>query len=264
MPIITLTSDYGLTDHHLGSVKGAILSEMESCNLVDISHTIQPGNFFEAAFILRNCYKDFPKGTIHLVAVREISDNQRLLAAEIDDHFFLVADHGLITLINPEVKIGKVVEINLKQEKTLFPARDVLARAATHLTRGGSIDILGRVVDDYKESTIMRPRLTQEGSVILGSVVYVDNFGNLISNISQKTFHEVGKERSYEIVLPRRQVIKKIQDSYQPASPGSVIALFNSQGLLEIALSGARGKHFNGANTLLGIEVQGIISVNFK
>lgn len=264
MPVITFTSDYGLTDHHVASVKGAIISELGDCHLVDISHTIQPGNFFEAAFILRNCYDDFPKGTVHLVAVQEISENNRLLVAEIDDHYFLAADHGLLTLINPDVKINKVIEINLRQEKTLFPVRDVLVKSANHIVRGGSIDLLGRNVQDYKESTIMRPRLMNDASVILGSVVYVDNFGNLITNISRKTFSEVGRERSYEIVLPRRQIIKKMQDSYYPSSKGSVIALFNSQGLLEIAVSGARGKQFNGANTLLGIEVQGTVTINFK
>lgn len=264
MPVITLTSDYGLTDHHLASVKGSLIKEMDACQIVDITHSIEPGNFFEAAFVLRNCYDDFPKGTVHLIAVQELSENNRLLAAEIDDHYFLAADQGIITLINPEVKINKVVEIDLKQEKTLFPARDILSKAASHILRGGSLDLLGRIVKNYKESTIMRPRLSNDGSVILGSVVYVDNFGNLITNISKKTFLEAAKDRDYEIVLPRRQLIRRIQEEYYPSSPGSVIALFNSQNLLEIALSGARGKEYNGANTLLGIEVQGTISVNFK
>lgn len=264
MPVITLTSDYGLTDHHLASVKGTLIGEMENCHLVDISHVIEPGNFFEAAFILRNCYHDFPKGTVHLIAVEELAENGRLLVAEIDEHYFIAADQGIITLINPEVKISKVIEINLRQELTLFPARDVMTKAALHILRGGSIDLLGRKIEDYKESTIMRPRLTNDGSVILGSVVYIDNYGNLISNISKKIFMEAARDREFEIVLPRRQTIKKIQENYYPSSLGSVIALFNSQNLLEIALSRSRGKDRNGANTLLGIEVQGTISVNFK
>ncbi len=264
MPIITLTSDYGLTDPYLASVKGTILSEIESVKLVDISHTIQPGNFFEAAFILRNSYYSFPKGTVHLISVQEITENKRWLAAEVDGHFFLAADNGLISTINPEVKINKVIGINLRQEVTLFPSRDLLARSASHLARGGSIDLLGREIKDYKESTIMRPRIAKDGSNILGSVVYVDNFGNLITNISWKTFRETGKERVFEIVLPRNKAIEKLHKSYYPASPGSVLALFNSQNLLEIALSGARGKDYNGANTLLGLDVRDTVTVNFK
>lgn len=264
VPVITLTSDYGLTDHHVASVKGTLIKEIDQCHIVDITHHVEPGNFFEAAFVLRNCYRDFPKGTVHLIAVQEISKNGRLLVAEMDDHFFIAADQGIITLINPDVRINKVIEINLRQEKTLFPARDVMAKAASHIIRGGSIDLLGRKITDYEGRSIMRPRLSNNGSVILGSVVYIDNFGNLITNISKKTFSEAAQDRDFEIVLPRRQIIKKIQESYFPSSPGSVIALFNSQNLLEIALSEARGKDYNGANTLLGINVQGTISVNFK
>ncbi|MEQ9262509.1 MAG: SAM-dependent chlorinase/fluorinase [Owenweeksia sp.] len=264
MPVITLTSDYGLTDHYLAAVKGVIISELNEVSLVDISHAIQPGNFYEASFILRNCYESFPDGTVHLVAVHEITENKRLLAAEVDDQFFLTADNGLLSMINPEIKVGRVVEINLRQEETLFPARDILAKAACHLARGGSIGLLGREVKDYKESVLMRPRIPNEGSLILGSVLYVDNFGNLITNISHKTFSEVGKDRAFEIALPRRQVIRKIQESYYPASKGSVVALFNSQHLLEIALSEARGKFYNGANTLLGVGVQDTITVTFK
>ncbi|HAD96923.1 MAG TPA: hypothetical protein DCG19_05920 [Cryomorphaceae bacterium] len=264
MPVITLTSDYGLTDHYLAAVKGVIISELQDVNLVDISHSIQPGNFYEASFILRNCYESFPEGTVHLVAVQEITENKRLLAAEIDRHFFLTADNGLLSMINPEIKIGMVVEINLNRDTSLFPARDVLARAAGHLARGGSLGLLGREVKDYKESVLMRPRIPNEGSLILGSVLYVDNFGNLITNISRKTFHEVGKERPFEIILPRRYILRKIQESYYPSSKGNVIALFNSQNLLEIAVSEARGKFFNGANTLLGVDVQDTITVTFK
>lgn len=264
MAIITLTSDYGLTDHYLPALKGAILKESQEVRLVDISHNIEPGNFFEAAFILRNCYSDFPKGTIHLVAFSEVTKSKRLLAAEVDGHFFLLADNGLLPMINPEIKIKQTIEIDLRQEASLFPSRDILARSATYLANGGNIDMLGRTAKDIEQKTIMRPRISNDQSSILGSVVYIDNFGNLISNITQKTFKEVGKERPFTIMLPRNQRISEINTNYHNTAPGNMLALFNSQGLLEIALSGARGKFFNGANTLLGVEVQNSITVNFK
>jgi len=264
MPIITLTSDYGLSDPYAASVKGTILSELSEVTLVDITHNINPGNFFEAAFILRNSYYTFPKGTVHLISVQEITKNNRWLAAEMDGHYFVAADNGIITTINPEIKIKRLVEINLKQEAGMFPSRNLLARSACHLARGGNIDFLGRELKEYKESSIMRPRIAKDGSNILGSVVYVDNFGNLITNISRKTFREVGKERPFEIVLPRNKAIEKLHESYYPASLGSVLALFNSQNLLEIALSGAQGKDYNGANSLLGLDVRDTVTVNFK
>lgn len=264
MPIITLTSDYGILDHYLASVKGALLSESPDFTLVDISHTIEPGNFFEAAFILRNCYSSFPKGTVHLVAFQEISENGKLLAAEMDGQFFLMADNGLLSMINPDLKIKKTIEIDLRSEKSYFPAKDILARAANHLARGGSIDLLGRQARDVVQKTIGRPIISNDKSSIKGSVVYIDNFGNLISNISQKTFKEVGQDRSFEIQLPRSQRISKLSESYHSVSTGSVMAFFNSQNLLEVAVRDSRGKLFNGANTLLGIEVQNVITIQFR
>lgn len=263
MSIVTLTSDYGFTDHYSASVKGALLRESDDIQIVDITHNIKPSDFFETAFILRNSYDSFPKKTIHLIAVQEITETGKLLAAEIDNHYFLCGDNGLVTLINPEIKITKVIQIDFRNEDSLFPARDVFARSAAHLARGGSIDILGRECKDYKQSTIVRPRITNEGSVILGSVVYVDNFGSLITNISKKTFKETGKERSFEILLPRGNRLAKVQESYYPSSLGSLVALFNSQGLLEIAMGGAMGKDHNGASTLLGLDVRDTVTINF-
>lgn len=264
MPVVTLTSDYGLTDHYLPALKGALLTEDEGVKLVDISHNVEPGNFFEAAFILRNCYFNFPKGAVHLVAFNELVTTDRLLAAEMDGHYFLLADNGLLPMINPEKKIKKVVAIDLRVERSLFPARDILARAATHLARGGTLDVLGRQVQDLEQKQILRPRIANDKSAIIGSIVYIDNFGNLISNISQKTFKEVGGERSFEIMLPRNQRIKKLSYSYNDVQAGNLLAFFNSQGLLEVALSQSRGKKFNGANTLLGVEVQNTITINFR
>lgn len=264
MPIITLTSDYGVLDHYLASVKGALLSESPDFTLVDIAHTIEPGNFFEASFILRNCYASFPKGTVHLVAFQEISENGKLLAAEMDGHYFLLADNGLLPMINPDLKVKKTIEIDLRSEKSMFPARDILTRAANHLARGGSIDLLGRQAREVAQKTIVRPIVSNDRASIKGAVVYIDNFGNLITNISQKTFKEVGQDRGFEIQLPRGRRISKLSESYHSVSSGSVMAFFNSQNLLEIAVRDSRGKHFNGANTLLGIEVQNTITVQFS
>lgn len=264
MAIITLTSDYGLTDHYLPALKGAVLRESPDVRLVDVSHTIEPGNFFEAAFILRNSYSEFPKGTVHLVAFSEVTKEGRLLAAEMDGHFFVLADNGLLPMINPEIKIARIMEIDLRQEVSLFPARDVLARSASYLANGGSIGMLGREVHEIKEKTQVRPRIPNDKSAIMGSVVYIDNFGNLITNITRKTFLEVGKERPFTIMLPRNQRVRKLSENYHQAASGSIVALFNSQGLLEIALSGARGKFYNGANSLLGVEVQNSITIMFE
>lgn len=263
MPLITLTSDYGLTDPYTASVKGALLTELPGVQLCDISHQIEPGNLMEASFILRNSYKGFPQATVHLVLVKEISKNQRWLAAEMEGHYFVVADNGLISMINPELRLNKVIEIKINQEQSLFPGRDFLAKVACHLARGGRAEMLGRQVSDYDEKKMYRHTADQEKNSLLGSVVYVDNFGNLITNISRKIFREVGKERSFEIVLPRNQKLTQLNKVYEEVADGKIIALFNSQDLLEIALVNPRGKNFNGANTMLGLNVRDSVTIYF-
>ena len=264
MAVITLTSDYGLIDPYLPALKGALLSQAEGQQVVDISHGIEPGNFLEASFILRNSYSSFPRGSVHLIAFGEVSANRRLLAAEMDGHYFLLADNGLLSMINPELKISRIIEIDLRQDVSLFPSRDILARAAVFLAQGGKMDMLGREVRDVEQKTLIRPRIATDKSSILGSVVYIDNYGNLMTNITRKIFREVGKERHFTVMLPRNQRISHISQHYHEVAAGNVLALFNSQDLLEIGLSGARGKVFNGANTLLGVEVQNTVTVNFK
>lgn len=263
MPLITLTSDYGHTDHYAASVKGALYSELPNLQICDISHQIEPGNLMEASFVLRNSYKSFPRGTVHLVLVKEMSKSQRWLVAELEGHFFVLADNGLVSMINPELKLSRIIEININQEESLFPGRDFLARVAAHLARGGKPDVLGRSVSDFEEKKMYRHIAPQDKNSLLGSVVYVDNFGNLITNISRKIFKEVGKERPFEIVLPRNQKLSKLNLSYDETTDGKIIALFNSQDLLEIALVNPRGKQFNGANTLLGLDVRDSVTIYF-
>ncbi len=264
MALITLTSDYGTTDPYLPALRGALYREAEGHILTDISHHVEPGNYFQVAFILRNSYASFPKGTVHLIAFGEISPNRKLLGAEIDGHYFLVADNGILGMINPDKRISKIVEIDLKSGESLFPSHDVLAKAAGFIANGGKLEVLGREVSEIQQKTLPRPRVASDKSSILGTVMYIDNFGNLISNITRKQFKEVGQDRGFTILLPRNQRVKQLSKHYHEVAVGSILALFNAQNLLEIALSGARGKEFNGANSLLGVEVQNSITVEFE
>lgn len=263
MALITITSDYGTTDPYLPALKGALYREAEGHLVTDLSHHVEPGNFFQAAYILRNSYASYPKGTVHLIAFGEIAPNRKLLGAELDGHFFLVADNGLLGMINPEKRIVKIVEIDLKSELSLFPSHDILAKSAGFLAKGGKLEVLGRSVTGFEQKTLPRPRVASDKSSILGTIMYIDNFGNLISNITRKQFREVQQERPFTIMLPRNQRVRQLSNHYHEVAVGSPLALFNSQNLLEIAVSGARGKHFNGANSLLGVEVQNSITVEF-
>lgn len=264
MAIITLTSDYGTLDPYLAVVKATLLSENKEINIVDISHDVEPGNIIQAAFVLNNSYSAFPKGSVHLVSVSELTESNRFLAIELEGHFFLGSDNGLLSLLQMEKKFSKQVEIDLRLEPSLFPSRDLLSKAAAHLSRGGSIDMLGRPASKIKESIDLKASVDNEKSSITGSVVYIDNYGNLITNISKKLFVEHHKERNFQIKLARNREITKIQESYYPSQASSVLAIFNSLGLLEIAVFGSRGRRLNSAHALLGMNERDPIIISFS
>jgi S-adenosylmethionine hydrolase len=116
MSLITLTTDFGTKDHFVGAVKGAIYTELADAKIVDITHEISPFNITETAYILKNSYKSFPKGTIHIVGVdSELSENNKHIALELDGHFFVCPDNGLISMITSEIKPTKIVEINIHE-----------------------------------------------------------------------------------------------------------------------------------------------------
>lgn len=265
MQIITLTSDFGLKDFYAAALKGKFYTLDSAVQLVDISHQVTAASPLEAGFVLRYAYPSFPKGTVHVIAVQEVVESSTMLAAEMDGHYFLCADNGILSLINPEFKINKIVAIDFREENEskLFPSKDILAKAAVHLAKGGAIGLLGREIREIKESLDYKPRFTKDKSSIWGKVMYIDNFGNLITNINKAYFAECCGDRRFEITLPRRNKVHRIVQQYTDVGDGDVLALFNSSGLLEIAVSGAGNLKFNGANTLLGVNLMADIIVTF-
>ena len=114
MSLITLTTDFGTKDHFVGAVKGAIYSEFPDMKIVDISHEISPFNITQTAYILKNAYKSFPEGTVHIIGVdSEINKENKHIALKIDNHYFICADNGVISLIASDIKPEKIVEINI-------------------------------------------------------------------------------------------------------------------------------------------------------
>lgn len=261
--IITLLSDYGLVDPYTAAVKGTIYRDWPEARLCDISHQVAPGNLVEAAFILRNSFSNFPEGSVHLVMVNEINRSKRWLAAEVAKHYFVLPDNGILPLLAPKQKPDEVRSLNFRREESLFPARDLMAPAATHLAKGGRASVLGPEIDDWRQSRMDRHTVNARGNEINGSVIYVDNYGNLITNIGRKLFESTAAGRDFEILLPRNHSLKQIAKTYTEASGGSIIALFNSAELLEIAAVDARGRDYNGANSLLGLDFRATVTIKF-
>lgn len=276
MPLITLTTDFGTKDHFVGSVKGAIYSELPSAKIVDITHEISPFNITETAYILKNSYKSFPNGTIHIIGVdSELSIENRHIALELDNHFFICPDNGLISMIASEVKPTKIFEITIHDRvETSFPVLDVFVKVASHIARGGSLSIIGREIEEYKKLVEIQPKINQGATIIKGEVIYVDNYGNVITNISRKLFKEIGKGRNFK-VSARRYDFTKIFNKYNEVvnfsiaedkrqTDGKRLAVFNSSSFLEIAIYRSNPKTHGGASSLLGLNYRDTVSIEFE
>ncbi|MCH8554714.1 MAG: SAM-dependent chlorinase/fluorinase [Schleiferiaceae bacterium] len=254
--MLTLTSDYGVKDFFVGAFKGSLYAANPDVTIVDLSHHVKPYGIAEAAFILQQAYPFFPKKTVHIVLVNvEQCYPDRLVAMEMDGHFFLGGDNGLLPMIRPDFKPDRVVQLAIGNHQDLTSAWAVLAKAAIYLESGGALHVLGSDYSCVNQSRAIKPSVFEEGTGILGNVIYIDNFGNLITNINKQLFDEVFGKQQPTIYLPRNRKVKKLHENYhsEGLTPGDIAAIFNYGGLLEIGIVNA-GVQINGANKLLHVK----------
>lgn len=275
MAIITLTTDFGVRDHFVGAIKGFIYSELPEAIIVDISHQISPFNITEAAYILKNAYKTFPKGSVHIIGVdSELTPDNKHIAVTIDGHHFVGADNGILSLLAQEINPEKMVEINIHDRvQGIFPVLDVFVKVATHLARGGQPEVIGKRIDAIKVLKGLSPVVNTAQNQIKGSVIYIDNYGNVISNISRKFFETYRKGRDFE-VWARNHRFTSIHERYSDAinfnvekskrnADGKRLAIFNSSNLLEIAVYKSNLDTVGGASSLLGLSYRDSITITF-
>ena len=257
MAIITLTTDLGLKDYYVSTIKGAIYSQLPDVTIVDISHDIQPFDISQASFIIKNSYPSFPQGTVHIIGVNAQPDNDTpFVGVQAGGHFFIGADNGIFSLlfdIHPE----KVVQLNLKAEKEFqaFPVRDVFVKAACHIARGGTLEVIGTLKSELTQRMLFKPHITANS--IRGMVMYIDSYENVICNINQQLFREIGRGRQFGITM-RTNSVDMLFDNYNDVADGEIIAMFNSTGFLEIAIN--KGK----ASSLLNLKIGDTISIEFE
>lgn len=256
MAIITLISDFGLKDHYVSSVKGAILNQSPTVTIIDISHQVEKYNIQGAAFILKETYASFPKKTVHIIGIlTEMKNTGGYIAVEHNDHFFVAADNGIFSLLFDETP-KKIVEITIDPKLNLsFPVRDVFANIACKLANGEAIESLGKP----KEGLLQRLpfRATTMGSNIRGSIVYVDSYDNVVTNIDRTLFDQVGKGQPFVIELARGNQIEKISREYNDVPEGEILALFNSSNYLEIAMRNGK------ISSLLNLQLNNSITIRF-
>jgi S-adenosyl-L-methionine hydrolase (adenosine-forming) len=244
-PVIALLTDFGTRDHYVGTMKGVMLGICPDLVLVDISHEIPPQDVAAGALELAAAFRYFPAGTVFLAVVDPgVGSKRRAIAAEVGEHRFVAPDNGLLAPVFEERPPRRVVELTAPEYARpaiswTFEGRDRFAPAAAWLARGVHLEALGPPVSRPEGLALPRPVVSDAG--VVGEVVRVDRFGNLITNIDRTTFDDVaarGGVEGVEIVVGRHP-IGRLAAIYAEAEPGALCALFGSSGHLEVAANGA-------------------------
>lgn len=274
MSIITLTTDYGLKDHFVGALKGKILSEYFEATIIDISHDIDPFNTVEASYVLAASYTSFPKGTVHLIGIDlELNKENQHIVMQWNDHFFIAADNGILSMLSQKIVPQKIVAINIHDRLPNDATDiDVFIKVACHIAKGGQLNVIGKEIKTIKQVTELKAVLSDDGTMLKGNVIYIDHFGNVVTNISKKQFIESAKGRPYEIVLKTKN-IKTILPNYSAIAnsdkypikyyEGEKLAIFNEAGFLEIAVFRSNPSKVGSANSLLGLNYRDVVVIKF-
>lgn len=275
MSIITLTTDFGTTDHRLASIKGSILSLQSGVPIIDITHNIEPYNLMQTAYIMKNTYHHFPQGTIHIIAVDSAHHKDRkLLVCKAEGYYFIMADNGIFSLIFQDIKPEKIYEITLNNrfdDEVNFTPTDIFVPVAVHLYKGGIPEIIGREIQEIQEIIYPKPDFNESQRLLIGEIIYIDHFGNAISNINKDIFDKhLANFEEFKVKIQGfnlNKIIKKETDiitewSEEKAYIGKAFAKFNDTNLLEIGIY--KGSRYNGASSLMGLGIGAKIYIEFN
>ena len=261
MPIITLTTDWGLRDHYLAAFKGELISAKTDIQLVDITHEIDHFDILQASFVIRNCYAKFPKGTLHYIGIAgsqthsNKGNNRNFLVVKCNEHYFAGEDTGIFSLILGDAK-KEIHLLPISDHPSLSEVHNLFLSVINSFVNGKPISEIGKPTDEIVQSYHTQPTVDQ--SMIRGGVIYIDSFDNIISNISEELFNTVGKGRAFTIFLRKSEYdIHKINKNYFDADGGEIVALFNREGFLKLSIN--HGK----ASSLLGMKLMDTIRIEF-
>jgi S-adenosylmethionine hydrolase len=264
MSIITLTSDMGVSDHYLATVKATILTNMPDARIVDISHDIRHLDVQHAAYVLGSSWSHFPMGSVHMIGVKsELTATTPHLIVHYMSHYFIGADNGIFSLLfkdQPE----DIFEITYTQpEDWYFPMRGVFATCAAHLAKGGAPELLGRRVQEFKRIRV--PVATRDDFSIKGNIIHFDNFGNIHTNIHRSMFDMYRASRPFAIQLPKsRHVITKIHNDFAEVTMGTALAFWGSNGHLIIGINQGTTQMGGSAQSLFGTKLLEAIIIKFN
>ena len=243
--IVTLITDFGFLGEYVGAMKGAILKVNPRCQVIDVTHQIEPQDVLRASFILQNTYPFYPTGTVHVVVVDPgVGLSRRPVVLKKNGHFFVGPDNGVFTFLLSDKGRTEGYEITrreffLSPLSETFHGRDLFAPVAGHLSLGKDPSRFGPRVGGFVRVKWPAPRM--QGKNLLGRILFSDSFGNLITNIAREEYGRMMKDRPLQI-KGKGWRIDRVHRTYGQGKPGQPIALFGSAGLLEIAVNRSSAK----------------------
>ncbi len=254
MPVITLTTEWRPDDIYNGIIKGKLCSFCPDATVVDNAGSIPPFNISHASFIIRNTYLNYPKGSIHIICVHsEAHKDESYLIIRAREHFFIGTDNGIFNLIlNSEPdEIIRIEHHGATDELEIF------AKTAADLFSGKKPSQLGTRIDKISEKMPLRATIDKE--VIIGSIIFIDSYGNAISNITREIFYRIFEDKEFRIsIQSNKNYTENISRTYSDVPVGELLARFNQLDLLEISINGAN------ISELLSIEVSSSVRVDMQ
>jgi S-adenosylmethionine hydrolase len=258
-PIVALLTDFGTRDHYVGVMKAVVISVCPDATLIDITHDIPPQDVVAGALELRASYSYFPAGTVFLVVVDPgVGSSRRALGAETREHTFVGPDNGVLSAVFRDAPPTRVVELSEPSYaratvSRTFEGRDRFAPAAGWLARGIELDAFGPAVSDYHMLSLPEP--SEESTTLIGEVVSVDRFGNLITNINRQCLSRFARNAGISIRVGATE-LDRVVNTYGEVPAGVSCALFGSTDHLEIAVNGGSAAEQLTANRGAVVTVQ--------
>ena len=236
MPLLTLTSDFGIADPMVGAVKGEILKSNEGLHIIDITHDIAPFNFMQSAYLCKPLFRNYPPETFHLVLVNLFdSPINHLLLVKHQDQYIGIPDNGLITMMldgNPDEVVSLPVE---SKNLTVGILIQIWMAAFQSVSGGQTLSKIGQPIEALVQKRPMKALISAQ--YIEGQILMIDRFNNLVVNITIHEFEEARKGRKFKIVLLGDAFIEEISSIYSDVQDGEKLARFNEAGYLEIAIN---------------------------
>lgn len=252
MAIVTLTSDLGDRDYYAAALKGALLSNNPLLTVTDITHSVKPFDIKEAAYIIRNAFRYFPKGTIHVLHINTRTDVSKLLVAAVEGHYFITFDCGVLSLAF-EQKLPDMYQVNEELlEGSSLLIDEAIAKVADLLSKEYLLTDFAQLTTTALSYRTLQP-VSSQGS-IRGAVVHIDHYGNAVANITKSMFEEFIGNRRFTIFCNAVST-KQISLTYNEVEEGEIVCLFNSAGYLEVALNKAK------ASQLMGLKPESTVII---